>query len=108
MASSLFEIAFGSIVAISFGLFSLYLIFEKQIKSTILYNDFKISYNNNPIKWQRIPFIFTLVIMEILFYLYTPENFVINGIRILLMILFFIGILLFLLQIISVEYRRRQ
>lgn len=99
VASSTFEIVFGSVVAIIFGLFSLYLIFEKQFKSKNSYFIFVNFCNENRFIAQRIPFILALLLIEVLFFFYTPGNSIINGIRVSLMFLFLLGIILISLQI---------
>ncbi len=106
-ASSIFEIVFGSFVAVIFGLFSLYLIFEKQIKSAELYNKYKGIYDGNKLIVHHVSLIIGLLLMETLFFFYTPESFMINSLRVFLMVLFFLGIVLLVIQIFKFKQDRK-
>lgn len=108
VATSLPEIIFGSVVAMIFGLYTLYIPFEKLIKSTGLYYRFEKIYMGNPFILQRILYICVLILMEILFILYRPENIVTNGIKYFLMFLFLFGIFLFGLQIHQIKKDHKQ
>jgi len=105
VADSLAEFLFGGLIAVVFGLLSLYLIAGNKLKRFPVFNSLAMYFNENKQILQYLVIILGLLIMEVLFFSYTPESSAINALRKFLMIFFAIGIILLFIQI--VRTRRR-
>jgi hypothetical protein len=99
VAESPGELAFGAILSIVFGTLSVYLIFEKTFKSMPVFKKYENFISTHRLVVNCITLIVALLLIEALFLSYTPENPLLNILRLSLMLLFLVGIIIFLIQI---------
>lgn len=98
---SFVELALGSSVIFLLGVYMLFLMAENNILNIVYFDKLKKCGE----KHNRILHYFVVIIglwsMEALFLFYTPENPILNGLRIFLMFFFAIGSIMLLTQLIK-------
>ena len=100
-AESAVELLLACVVAFFFGLFSLYLIFEKALNNIDFFKKFNNFLYDNQITTHYIIYIFLLTIMEVFFIAYTPDSSIINYIRLFLIFLFLLGIIVLSIPVVA-------
>jgi len=103
VSDSMFELLFRVFLAVLFGTFSLYLIFEKSLKKLSIFDIFNRLINDNKIMMHYVALIIGLAVMEVLFYFYTPNSSAINTLRLFLMFFFALGIIILIIHIFRIK-----
>jgi len=102
-ANSLLECLIGYFAIFLFGTFSLYLIFENKLKTISFFNPLRQFINKNLLILDYVGIIVGLTLLEILFLSYTPDNPLMNALRLFLMSFFGVGIVTLIIQIVRVK-----
>ena len=102
-ANSILEYLFGYFAILLFGGFSLYLIFENKLKTVSFFNPLRQFINNNLLVLDYFGIIVGLTLLEFLFLFYTPDNPLMNGLRLFLIPFLGVGIVVLLIQIVRIK-----
>ena len=102
-ANSILEYLIGYFAILLFGGFSLYLIFENKLKTVSFFNPLRQFINNNLLVLDYFGIIVGLTLLEFLFLFYTPDNPLMNGLRLFLIPFLGVGIVVLLIQIVRIK-----
>ena len=108
IAKSFGEILVAGFIAITFGILSVYLIFEKQLKSLGFFKKWERFYNNHKLIVKSLALVAALLLMEVLLFSYAPENILLNILRLFLISLFSVGIILLIIQIYNLKRNNKK